>query len=382
MKRRFTEEQIIGVLREQEAGGQVKEIIRRHGISEQTFYRWKAKYGGLEASDVRRLKELEAENAKLKKLLAEAHLDNAALKDVLSRKLVRPAGKRNVVLRLVQAHGLSQRRACRLADLNLSTWQYAPRKQERPGLRERIKELAALRRRFGYRRLHALLRREGWRVNHKAVHRIYVEEGLQVRKRKTKRVGRGERRPMLVPEAANDRWSMDFEHDVLASGQRFRTLNIVDDCTRECPAIEVDTSLPGARVVRLLERLAETRGLPKELVIDNGPELISKALDQWAYRNGVRLHFIEPGKPIQNAFIESFNGKFRDECLNEHWFLNLRDARETIEAWRRDYNTERPHSSLGYITPEEFASSLRGHALGEMTTSAQPVQNHQPGLSC
>ena len=294
---------------------------------------------------------------------------------------MRPAGKRAVVSHLVQAHGLSQRRACRLADLNFSTWQYEPRRQQRPGLRERIKELAALRRRFGYRRLHALLRRDGWRVNHKAVHRIYVEEGLQVRKRKRKRVSQAERCPMLVPRAPNERWSMDFQHDLLATGQRFRTLNIVDDFSRECPAIEVDTSLPGVRVVRVLDRLAETRGLPLEIVLDNGPEMISKALDEWAYRNGVRLNFIEPGKPVQNAFIESFNGRFRDECLNENWFLDLGDAREIIEAWRIDYNTRRPHSALGYATPKEFASSLQGHAPGEMTTSAQGGQNQQPGLS-
>ena len=198
-------------------------------------------------------------------------------------------------------------------------------------------------RRCGYRRLHVLLCREGWRVNHKAVHRIYVEEGLQVRKRKRKRVSRAERQPMLVPEAPNQRWLMDFQYDLLAprgnrGSQRFRTLNIVDDFSRECPTIEVDTSLPGVRVVRVLERLAETRGLPLEIVLDNGPEMIGKALDEWAWRNGVRLNFIEPGKPVQNAFIESFNGKFRDECLNENWFLDLDDAREIIEAWRIDYN--------------------------------------------
>jgi putative transposase len=219
------------------------------------------------------------------------------------------------------------------------------------------------------------------------VHRIYVEEGLQVRKRKRKRVSRAERQPMLVPEAPNQRWSMDFQHDLLAprgnrGAQRFRSLNIVDDFSRECPAIEVDTSLPGVRVVRVLERLAETRGLPLEIVLDNGPEMIGKALDEWAWRNGVRLNFIEPGKPVQNAFIESFNGRFRDECLNENWFLDLDDAREIIEAWRIDYNTRRPHSALGYATPEEFASSLQGHAPGEMTTSARPGQNQQPGLSC
>jgi len=252
--------------------------------------------------------------------------------------VVRPAGKRAVVSHLVEAHGLSERRACRLADLNLSAWQYRARRKERPGLRARIKELAGMRRRFGYRRIYALLRREGWRVNHKAVHRIYVEEGLQVRKRKRKRVSQGVRCPMLVPQAANERWSMDFQHDVLATGQRFRTLNIVDDFSRECPAIEVDTSLPGARVVRVLERLGESCSLPQEIVLDNGPEMIGRALDEWAYRNGVRLNFIEPGKPVQNAFIESFDGKFRDECLNEHWFLDLADAREIIEAWRIDYN--------------------------------------------
>jgi putative transposase len=283
--------------------------------------------------------------------------------------VVRPAGKRAVVLHLVEAHGVSERRACRLAHLNLSTWQYRARRQAQSTRRERLKELASQRRRFGYRRLHALLRREGWRINHKAVHRIYVEEGLQVRKRKRKRLARVERQPMLVPQAPNQRWSMDFQHDLLATGQRLRTLNVVDDFSRECPAIEVDTSLPGARVVRLLDRLAEARGLPREIVVDNGPEMIGKVLDQWAWRNRVRLHFIDPGKPTQNAFIESFNGRFRDECLNENWFLDLADARRIIEAWRIDYNRSRPHSALGYATPEEFAAAHQGHAPGKLTTS-------------
>ncbi|MEG3620375.1 IS3 family transposase [Magnetovibrio sp. PR-2] len=362
MKKRFSDEQIINILKEQEAGFPVKEIIRRHGISEQTFYRWKSKFGGMEVSDAKRLRELESENAKLKKLLAEQMLDNVALKDVLSRKLVRPSGKRSVVSHMVSEHGLSQRRACRLASLNLSTWQYKSRRPDVQGLRERIVELAAERRRFGYRRLHILLRREGWGVNHKAVHRIYQEEGLQVRKRKRKRIGPADRQPILLPERVNERWSMDFVSDGLANGTRFRALNIVDDFSRECPAIEVDTSLPGARVVRVLDRLADTRGLPNGIVVDNGPELISKVLDEWAYSNNVRLLFIEPGKPIQNAFVESFNGKFRDECLNEHWFTSLADARKIIEAWRIDYNTQRPHSSLAYRTPIEFAKQNQYHA--------------------
>jgi len=217
---------------------------------------------------------------------------------------------------MVSAHGLSQRRACRLAGLNLSTWQYSSIKQPVAGLRARIIELAGHRRRFGYRRLYILLRREGWVINHKAVHRIYREEGLQVRRHKRKRIGPTDRQPIELPGRINERWSMDFVSDVLSNGNRIRTLNIVDDFSRECPAIEVDTSLTGARVVRVLERLSQTRKLPRAIVVDNGPELISKVLDEWAYRNGVRLHFIEPEKPIQNAFVESFNGKFRDECLS------------------------------------------------------------------
>jgi len=294
---------------------------------------------------------------------------------------VRPADKRNVVSHLVSAYGLAQRRACRLANLNFSTWQYRSIRQAASGLRRRIVELAGMRRRFGYRRIYILLRREGWQVNHKAVHRIYREEGLQERKRNRKRISPVDRQPIMLPGRVNERWSMDFVSDGLFNGSRFRTLNIVDDFSRECPVIEVDTSLPGTRVVRVLERLAETRGLPAAIVVDNGPELISKALDEWAYRNGVRLHFIEPGKPIQNAFVESFNGRFRDECLNEHWFTSLADARKTIEAWRIDYNTQRPHSSLGYATPEEFASRYHGHAPDIVTTNAQIGQNQQEGLS-
>jgi len=294
--------------------------------------------------------------------------------------MVRPAGKRNAVSLMVSAHGLSQRRACRLAGLNQSTWQYKPIQRGMTGLRERIIALAGERRRFGYRRLHILLRREGWAVNHKAVHRIYREEGLQVRRRKRKRIASVERQPMTLPERINERWSMDFVSDGLSNGRRFRTLNIVDDFSRECPVIEVDTSLPGTRVVRVLERLSETRGLPKTIVVDNGPELISKALDDWACRNHVRLHFIQPGKPTQNAFVESFNGKFRDECLNEHWFISLADARRTIEAWRIDYNTQRPHSSLDYATPEEFASRRQGHAP-DAVTNAPKGNYHAEELS-
>jgi putative transposase len=197
-----------------------------------------------------------------------------------------------------------------------------------------------------------------WRVNHKRVYRIYREEGLAMRVRKRKRFRAEARVPLVLPTRANQVWTMDFTRDNLASARKFRTLNLMDGYTREAPWIEVDTLLPGLRVVRVLERVSEERGLPETIQVDNGPEFISQAVDQWAYAHGVTLHFIDPGKPVQNAFIESFNGKFRDECLNQNWFVNLEDARRIIEEWRVDYNTVRPHSSLGYLTPEEFAATV------------------------
>jgi len=255
-----------------------------------------------------------------------------------------------------EAHGMSERRACTLVGMKRSSCRYGARRVELRGLRGRLRALAQERRRFGYRRLTVLLRREGWTVNHKRVYRLYGQEGLQVRRRKRKRIGAVERQPFTTPTRPSERWSMDFVSDALTDGRKFRSLNLVDDYNRECLAAEVDTSITGARVVRVLEGLRERRGLPQVLVMDNGPEFAGQALDVWAYKQGVNLHFIEPGKPVQNAFIESFNGKMRDECLNEHWFMSLGEARETIEAWRRDYNEVRPHSALGNRTPHEFTA--------------------------
>jgi putative transposase len=272
-----------------------------------------------------------------------------------------------------QAQGLSERRACRLVGMARTSCRYERQRQGREEkLKARLHTLAGERRRFGYRRLTVLLRREGWTVNHKRVYRLYRQEGLGVRRRKRKRLGAVERQPLAIPVRPNERWSMDFVADALTDGRRFRSLNIVDDFNRECLAAQVDTSLTGARVVRVLEQLRELRGLPQVLVMDNGPEFAGQALDVWAYEQGVKLHFIDPGKPVQNAFIESFNGKMRDECLNEHWFTSLGEARETIEVWRRDYNEVRPHSSLGNRTPQEFTA--RGAALRSPTA---PSERHR-----
>ena len=249
--------------------------------------------------------------------------------------------------------------ACGLVGISRSLFAYESKRTGDVALTERVKEMAALKRRYGYRRIHILLRREGWQTNHKRVWRLYSQAGLSVRKCRRKRIVPADRVVRPVATAPNQSWSMDFVSDGLAYSRRFRCLNIVDDYTRECPAIEVDTSLPGLRVAQVLQRLAELRGLPKSITVDNGPEFAGRALDAWAYQVGVKLSFIRPGKPVENAYIESFNGKFRDECLNEHWFMSLRQAKSLIEDWRVEYNTERPYSALGYLTPEQFAQAHR-----------------------
>src|SRR4051812_17407570 len=260
-----------------------------------------------------------------------------------------------MVQRVQTDYGLSERRACRLVGIGRSTLRYRSRSRpEEDSLRRRLRELAVVRPRFGYRRLHVLLRREGVIVNHKRIERLYREEGLAVRRRTRKRVARDGRGRAALPTRPNQQWGIDFVSDTLTWGRRIRLFTVVDVFTREALAIEVDTSLPGGRVVRVLERLAMERGVPDEIILDNGPELAGKAVDQWAYERGVRLRFIEPGKPVQNAFVESFQGRLRDECLDRHWFVSLRDARHIVEAWRQDDHRARPHSALGYRPPEEF----------------------------
>ena len=251
---------------------------------------------------------------------------------------------------------LSERHACRLLGLGRSTYRYRARKAERDrGLRTRLKELAATRMRFGYRRLTAMLVRQGISANHKHVYRLYREEGLAMRIRSRRRIRWTGAIPKPTANRPNERWSMDFVSDCVSTGRVIRMLTVVDECTRECPAIEVDTSLGGLRVRRVLDRIASERGLPEAIVLDNGPEFRGRALAAWSEERGVRLEFIQPGKPAQNAYAESFNGRLRDECLNANWFTSLSDARRKIESWRQDYNQVRPHSSLDYLPPAEFA---------------------------
>lgn len=255
---------------------------------------------------------------------------------------------------------LSERRACRLLDLSRSVLHYASQRKD-DGLQKRLVELAGERRRFGYRRLHILLEREGFVVNHKRVHRLYRQAGLAVRKRRKRERVAVERRPLQVPSGPNHTWSMDFVFDALANGKPIKCLTVVDDCTKEAVEIAVGRRINGQGVADLLEAVCRFRGYPGAIRTDQGPEFTGRSLDQWATANEVKLVLIQPGKPTQNAYIESFNGKFRDECLNENWFVSLDHAKAAITAWRRDYNEVRPHSSLGKRTPAEFAATLREH---------------------
>jgi len=262
----------------------------------------------------------------------------------------------------IKGKSYSQRRACNLVGLYAKTYRYQPRRSDDGVLRTRLKDLAALRRRFGYRRLHLLLKREGFCVNHKKLYRIYKEERLRVRKRGGRKRAVGTRAPISVPQAKNQRWSLDFVSDALSDGRRFRILTVVDDYTRECLALVADTSLSGTRVARELDTIIACRGKPAMVVSDNGTEFTSNAMLIWQKEGGVGWHYIAPGKPMQNGFIESFNGRLRDELLNETLFRSLTQARGIIEAWRIDYNEERPHTSLKGLTPNEFATwSIKDH---------------------
>ena len=269
--------------------------------------------------------------------------------------MVTPAARREATAHLGQVHGVSQRRACQAIGVDRSSIRYRSRRPDDGLICSRLREIAVVRRRFGYRRLHVLLRREGLLLNHKRLRRLYAEERLQVRRRGGRKRALGTRAPLTLPQGPNQRWSLDFVHDQLSEGGRFRILAVVDDFTRECLALVADTSLSGQRVGRELDAVIAERGKPATCVSDNGTELTSMAILRWSQQSGVEWHYIAPGKPQQNAFIESFNGRLRDELLNETLFASLAHARAALAEWRLDYNTVRPHSSIGNLSPADYA---------------------------
>lgn len=300
--------------------------------------------------------------------------------------MVTPAAHREAAAYLQSTYEMSQRRASRVIGCDRTSLRYRSSRPDDGPLRERLTALAQERRRFGYRRLHVLLRREGHAVNRKRVQRIYREEKLTVRRRGGRKRAMGTRRPIETPVAANQRWSLDFVSDQISDGRRFRILAVVDDCTRECLGLVADTSISGLRVARELDNIIRQRGRrPDTIVSDNGTEYTSNAILQWADRTGVGWHYIAPGKPQQNGFIESFNGRLRDELLNETLFRSLAHARAALEAWRRDYNEHRPHSKLGWMTPADYACAIsgepgRGAALrnGSAPRPLANTQNEDP----
>jgi putative transposase len=274
---------------------------------------------------------------------------------------------------LQAGYRVSIRRACDVLELGRTTYYYKSKADPQTALRIRLRDLANARIRYGYRRLHVLLRREGWKINAKRVYRLYVEEGLGLRIKRPKRRRSAVARVALPePTGPNQIWSMDFVSDELGWGRRFRVLTLVDHFTRESPALEVGVGMSGRLVTEVLDRVALTYGLPDVIRVDNGPEFTSRALDRWAYENGVRLDFIRPGKPVENAFIESFNASLRKECLNVHWFQTIEEARQMIEQWRKEYNGFRPHSSLDNLTPEEYA--LKHEQMGTSKTNFLTLQ--------
>jgi putative transposase len=272
----------------------------------------------------------------------------------------------------MEKYQVSERHACELNAMDRSSYRYEPKPDRNAELRQKLIELARQKPRYGYRRLAVLLERNGEVVNHKRLWRLYQQAGLGVRRRERKRLERG-RAGMPILSRPNQEWSIDFVSDALANGRAIRALTVLDDFTKESPVIEVDSSLSAPRVTRVLDQVIEERGLPEGLRLDNGPEFTSRCFVAWAEQRGIPLLYIQPGKPVQNSYIESFNGRFRDECLNANWFENMPDARRKIEAWRQDYNQQRPHSALAYRTPGEFARAW--------SPSPSSIVIEQPGVS-
>ncbi|MCP0914258.1 IS3 family transposase [Legionella sp. 27cVA30] len=355
MKRsRFTEHQILNILKHVENGRLVKDVCREHGISDATYYNWKAKYGGMEASDIKRMKQLEEENAKLKRMFADLSLENRALKDVIGKKALKPAEKREMADYLVNEYGMSLRQSCAALSLSRTGYYYQPAVNKDETVIKELMEVTERYPRYGFRKVFVKLRQAGFTWNHKRVYRVYCELQLNIRRKGKRRLPTRNPAPLAIPVTVNHTWSADFMSDALTCGRRFRTFNVVDDFNREALAIEVELSLPAQRVTRVLDSIAANRGYPAKLRLDNGPEFISLVLADWAEKHGVTLEFIQPGKPTQNSFIERFNRTYRNEILDFYLFRDLNEVREITGKWMKEYNEERPHESLGDLSPFDY----------------------------
>ncbi|MCA1738596.1 MAG: IS3 family transposase [Actinobacteria bacterium] len=363
-KTRHTPEQIVRMLREAEAklaaGSSTPQVAKEFGISEATFHRWKARYSGMSSQEAKRLKELEKENARLKKLLAEKELDIDMLKEVKSGKLLSPSRRRRAVKHLQKNFEVSERRACQVLGQPRSSQRYISTKADiDTALSQRLVALSRENPRYGYRRVWALLRREGWRVNRKRVQRVWREAGLMVPSKECKRRRMGASENSIIRRQAeyiDHVWSYDFAMDATEDGRRLKIMPIVEEYSRECLALETERSITAEDVVETLARLFTERGAPSFIRSDNGPEFIAKAVKRWLAASGVETLYIEPGAPWENAYSETFISRLRDELLNREEFANLKEAKVLAEDYRDHYNHHRPHGALGYLTPTEFAA--------------------------
>jgi putative transposase len=366
-RRGHNEEAILRVLREAESGETVVEICRKHGISQQTFLRVEEEVcrpgseRAARASSAAR-GEREAEAAGGGPFAGPARPAGDRRK-----KALRPRAPRELAEWAQQAHQFSQRHVAGLIPVHRATLRYQHHRDPQEALRVRLRELAGSRVRYGYRRLTVLLKREGWEVNAKRIYRLYTEEGLIVRTQKRRERAQRQRVASGQAIGANQKWSMDFVAQRLADGRWVRVLTVIDQFTRECLLLYADTALSGGKVALALHAVVASRGAPQSITVDNGTEFASRAMDLWAYQNGVHLDFIRPGRPVENGYIESFNGRLRDECLNVEVFFTLADARRKLALWHHDYNHNRPHSALADRTPAEFAAISSGGKDGDRT---------------
>ncbi|WP_425331645.1 IS3 family transposase [Pseudoalteromonas viridis] len=350
-KSKFTESQIVAMIKEAESGVSVPDLCRKHGIGQSTFYKWRSKYGGMEASDVKRLKELEEENRKLKDMFATLSLKHTMLEEIVAKKPVSTSKRRAWVEHFLEQYEVSVALACEVAGLNRSVYYYTHKRPPDDEVIDALLLLVERHPRWGLPKLFKRLRHQGKTWNKKRVERVYNMLKLNLRRKGKRRVPTRSPEPLSTPEKHNDSWSMDFMSDALSFGHRFRTLNIIDDYNRQALAIEVDTSLTTERVIRTLERVIAWRGKPSQIRVDNGPEFTSSLLESWAQEKNIKLEFIQPGSPYQNGFVERFNRSYREEVLDLYLFDSLQQVREITDEWLEIYNYERPHDALEDMTP-------------------------------
>ncbi|WP_404542892.1 IS3 family transposase [Dyella agri] len=352
-KSRFSDSQIIAVLKQAEDGTPVPELCREHGISSATFYKWRAKYGGMDASLMGRMKELEEENRRLKKMYAESQMSADILREAMGKKMVRPSQRREMARWAIQTKGATIRQACTDFSLSETAYRYQPKQaSEDEVIADWLVRLTFNQKNWGFGLCFLHLRNvKGYGWNHKRVYRVYRELELNLRIKPKKRLVREKPQPLAVPTAINQVWSMDFMHDQLADGRNFRLFNVLDDYNREGLGIEVDLSLPAMRVIRSLEQIIQWRGQPEVIRCDNGPEYISGAFLTWAEQRGIRIEHIQPGKPQQNAYVERYNRTVRYDWLAQTLFDSIDEVQASATHWLWTYNHERPNMALGGITP-------------------------------